>query len=87
MRNNQPNQKNVQKIYRALVPLGAENDLLGTVGSWGDSLPDGDVQANLKSWNMGTLSHIKERIGHYETTFPHPAYSLDESRRTSLQAQ
>jgi hypothetical protein len=31
------------EIYRALDALGADANLLSTVGSWGDTLPDNDV--------------------------------------------
>lgn len=56
----------VAEIYRALVLLGAENDLLGTIGSWGESLPDEDVLANLRAWNDATLKQTRGRIEHYE---------------------
>ena len=36
MQNSKPNPEIVSEIYRALVLLGAQPDLLGTVGSWGD---------------------------------------------------
>ena len=76
----------VSEIYRALVLLGADNGLLGAVGSWGDSLPDEDVLANLKGWNEATFAEIRARIGHYEKSSPHPAYSQGEARRTSARA-
>jgi hypothetical protein len=52
----------VGELYKTLVLLGADNDLLGTVGSWGGSLPDEDVLANLKAWNKQTLRETTQRI-------------------------
>jgi hypothetical protein len=56
------NRQIVDEIYRSLVLLGAGSDLLGTVGSWGDSLPDQDVLANLKGWNSATTKELTQRI-------------------------
>ena len=58
------NREIVNEIYRAFALLGAEADLLGTVGSWGDSLPDEHVLANLRAWNNVTLKELKGRIEH-----------------------
>jgi len=54
----------INELYRAFVLLGAKMDLLGTVGSWEDSLPDKDVLSNLKAWNKATLEELKQRIEH-----------------------
>lgn len=51
---NETQHKIVGEIYKAFELLGAESDLLGTVGSWGDCLPDEDVLANLRTWNEAT---------------------------------
>jgi hypothetical protein len=51
---------------RVCVLLGAKSDLLGTVGSWGDTLPDENVLAALKSWNNEALSEVKGRIEQFE---------------------
>jgi hypothetical protein len=80
--NSNVNREIVGELYRSLVLLGAESDLLGTVGSWGDSLPDEDVLANLQGWNEATLKEIKQRIEHYEISFPRPADSQDEAVKT-----
>ena len=50
------------EICRALILLGAGSDLIGTVGSWGDSLPDEDVLSNLKGRNEATAKEITQRI-------------------------
>jgi len=71
------------EIYRSLVLLGAESDLLSTVGSWGESLPDEDVLASLRAWNDASLKEIRERIEHYEITSRHSGHSQDEGRRKS----
>jgi hypothetical protein len=75
-----------EELYRALVLLGADNGLLGTVASWGDSLTDEDVLANLKGWNEATTAEAKERIEHYEMSFRRPAYTPVEDRRSAHSA-
>jgi hypothetical protein len=80
-----PKREIVNEIYRSLVLLGADNGLLGTIGSWGESLPDEDVLANLKGWNQSTLKETKERIEHYETSCRRPAYSQVENRKIAHQ--
>jgi hypothetical protein len=63
------------ELCRSLILLGADDGLLGTIASWGDSLPDGDVLANLKGWNQATTEEVKGRIEHYEMSFHRPAYN------------
>ncbi len=60
----------IGEIYRSLVLLGADSELLGSVGSWKDSLPDSDVLAGLQAWNKATAGEIKGRIEHYEVSCP-----------------
>lgn len=60
----------VQELYRTVVLLGGPFDLLGLIGSWGEGLPAEDVLAGLKAWNAGTVTDLKERISHYETSAP-----------------
>jgi|HubBroStandDraft_2_1064218.scaffolds.fasta_scaffold102344_4 hypothetical protein len=76
----------VGEVYRTLVLLGADNRLLGTIGSWGDGIPEKDVLSGLQAWNEATLAEIRERIGHYEKSSPHPVYSQAEARGTSARA-
>lgn len=73
------------EIYRALVLLGAGSDLLGSVGSWGDSLPDEDVLAGLCAWNAATLAEVKGRTEHYEMTCPRPVCSQGAAQQTPAQ--
>jgi hypothetical protein len=49
------NREVVAEIYRSLETLGAKFDLLGIVGSWGDSLPESQVLRLLRAWNNSTL--------------------------------
>jgi hypothetical protein len=56
------------ELCRSLALLGAGSDLLGTVGSWGDSLPDEDVLTNLRCWNDATANEIKQRIEQFGTS-------------------
>ncbi|RJR09334.1 hypothetical protein C4588_04980 [Candidatus Parcubacteria bacterium] len=39
------------ELYRAFQKLGADNELLATIGSYGDTLDDDDVLELLRSWN------------------------------------
>jgi hypothetical protein len=87
MKNSQPDSEIVSEIYRTLVLLGAGSDLLGTIGSWGDSLSDADVLDNLKAWNSATAQELTSRTEHYETLSRHPADTLGEDQKTSLQVQ
>jgi len=71
------------ELYRAFVLLGADNGLLGALGSWGDSLPGGDVLENLRGWNEATLQETRGRIEHYEMSSRRPAYNQDEGQKTA----
>jgi hypothetical protein len=82
-----PNREIINEIYRAFVLLGAANDLLGTVGSWGDSLSESNVLSGLRAWNSATLADIKGRIGHYEMSCPHQGDSPDAAPERLLAAQ
>jgi hypothetical protein len=84
--NSSPNREIVSEIYRTLVLLGADHALLGTIGSWGDSLPESDVLANLREWNQDTLKEITARIEHYELSCSAQAYSSVEGQRSAAQA-
>jgi hypothetical protein len=55
--------------------LGADNGLMGAVGSWGDSLPDADVLSDLRGWNDATVQELKGRIEHCDTFCHHSAGS------------
>ena len=81
------NREVVSEIYRALVLLGAEADLLGTVGSWGDSLSEEDVLSGLRCWNQATLKEIKGRIEHYGISCPQSGCSQGEALGTAPLAQ
>jgi len=83
--NSEPNPKVKQELYRTLVLLGADNGLLGTVGSWGDSLSDEDVLANLQGWNEATLRQLTQRIEHCGTSSHHPSRNQGEAARMSLE--
>ena len=40
-----------EELYKALDLLGAKSDLLGIVGSWGDTQDDEWVLNELREWN------------------------------------
>jgi hypothetical protein len=73
----------IGEIYRSLVLLGADHELLGSVGSWGDSLPDSEVLAGVQAWNRATLAEIKACIEHYEVSCPHRGCSPDAAPETA----
>jgi hypothetical protein len=53
---NDPKVAIAREIYKALEKLGASPELLGTVGSYGDTLTDEAVLAHLKRFNeKGTI--------------------------------
>jgi hypothetical protein len=61
----------VSELYRTLVLLRADNELLGAVGSWKNGLPNQDVLAALKAWNTASVAELKVCIAHYEISCPH----------------
>jgi hypothetical protein len=67
----------IGELYRTLVPLGAESDLLATVGVGETACQIHEVLACLRTWNKGQLERIKERIGHYEVSGLQSGYSPD----------
>jgi hypothetical protein len=56
------NSEVVSEIYKAMEKLGAGSDLLGIVGSWGDSLPESQVLSMLRSWNEATELLLKAEV-------------------------
>jgi hypothetical protein len=72
----------ILEVYRAFVLLGAKSDLLGTIGSWEESLPDADVLANLKGWNEATFLELKDRKRHYEVACPHREHIPEAQHQT-----
>jgi hypothetical protein len=78
-----PSRAVINELYLSLVLLHADNGLLGTVGSWGDSLSNDNVLAALRAWNEATLKEAKADIEHYEIASRRPPYSEDEGRKTS----
>lgn len=50
-----------KELYRALERLDADPELLCIVGSWGDTLDDGEVLELLKAWNeSGKILHTSQ---------------------------
>ncbi len=48
------------EIIKAIMNLGAKSDLLCTLGSYGDTLSDGEVLDQLRSWNRAHSKPGKE---------------------------
>ncbi len=82
MQTSQPNPEIVSELYRALVLLGAQSNLLGIVGSWGD-LPEAEVLSGLKAWNGHAFDEIKARTEHYEVSGRPLGYIQVEAREMS----
>lgn len=40
----------ITQLYKVIKELGGQSDLLGIIGSWGDTLTDEEVEAHLKFW-------------------------------------
>lgn len=74
----------IGEIYQSLVLLGAESDLLGTLGSWGEGLADAIVLENLRQWNDRQFAEIRGRIEHYEMTSRRFSDNPGLDQRTSL---
>ena len=45
------NREIIIELHRAISALGADPELLATVGSWGGNLEDEQVLEKLKAWN------------------------------------
>lgn len=72
----------VDEIYRALVLLGAESDLLSIIGTWRDGGCGEYVADQVWAWNEETLRSIKGRIEHYGMTCRHHDGNQDEALKT-----
>lgn len=71
----------INEIYRACELLGGDFMLLSAIGSWGDTLPDEDVLANLRGWNRDHISKACKQPG--GTSGRRTACNLDAGRKTS----
>lgn|GEM_PF-4850096 len=79
-----PTRKIILEVYRSLVLLGADHHILGTIGSWGDSLPDNVVLEDIKAWNEATLKETKARIQHFEISCPRHVCNQGEELQSSV---
>jgi hypothetical protein len=52
----------VGELCKSISLLGGKSDLIGTISSWGDTLPESEVLALIKVWNDFTVNELKERI-------------------------
>jgi hypothetical protein len=57
------------ELYRTLLLLGADDQLLETVGAWADGLSDSGVFLNLQAWNSATAQEFEARTKHFESTY------------------
>src|SRR6266478_9779002 len=48
--------KTKEETYDAAEQLNADRCLLETIGSWGDTMEDEEVLANLRKWNAGAAA-------------------------------
>jgi hypothetical protein len=79
--------KIIGELYRTLVLLGADSELLGTVGSWCDCLPEEEVLSGLRVWNQAALEKLKACIVHYEVSHPRSDCSRDEDQKRVAEVQ
>ena len=77
------NREIILELYRTLLLLGADHQLLGTVGSWADGLDETEVLSNLTAWNEATSRELKYRTESAEALCSHPAYSQDAARKSA----
>jgi hypothetical protein len=75
------NREIVQELYRTLVLLGADHQLLGAIGSWADGQPEKNVLENIEAWNSATAQELKTRIQSYEESCSFRAYTPDAGRK------
>jgi hypothetical protein len=47
--------KIVDQIADAVISLGGQSDLLAIICSWGDTLPEDEILAQMQAWNAGRL--------------------------------
>jgi hypothetical protein len=74
----------VRELYRTLTLLGAQEDLLAAVSSWGNGLTDEAALTSLKAWNESTMREIRERIEGYEKPYPHQSRNRGALQQTFM---
>ena len=57
----------ISELHRALILLGADSTLLGTVNSWKTSLPDDMVLSGIRHWNEISAEKLQQRLEDYQT--------------------
>ncbi|MCI5160254.1 MAG: hypothetical protein D3906_17895 [Candidatus Electrothrix sp. AUS1_2] len=55
----------IKELHKALILLGADNCLLGTVNSWKRTLPDDMVLSSIRHWNEVAAEQLHQRIADY----------------------
>jgi len=60
------NLRDTAAVNRILEVAGADMHLLCTVGSWGDTISDEEVLADLRRWNQGHSLEPEVRFGNME---------------------
>ena len=65
----------IRELHKALILLGADNSLLGTVNSWKRTLPDDMVLSSIRHWNEVAAEKLQQRIEDYHS-------GPDEGERT-----
>jgi hypothetical protein len=76
-------QRIAAELYRTLLLLGADHQLLGTVASWSEGADENEVLSNLEAWNSGTAQELKARTQSYEESCSYQAYSRGADRKTA----
>jgi hypothetical protein len=76
-------EKIAAEIYRTLLLLGADHQLLGAIGSWADGESGEDVLRNLQAWNSATSQELKTRIQSYGESYSYRAYNPGAAQRSA----
>jgi hypothetical protein len=71
----------IAELYRTLLLLGADHQLLGTIGSWADGSSEKDVLTNIQAWNSATAQELKARIEQTQVSYSIRAYNPNEAQK------
>lgn len=75
-----------RRLYDALELLGADRELLVTVGSWLDTWTDDEVLTTLREWNARTTGDTLEKVRQSRGAIKPPAESGREFRQSYCSA-
>ena len=77
----------IKEIYKALISLGADSWLAGTVNSWKSTMPAAPTLVELRRWNAYYIETLRNRIRHYETVYPPDCSPVEDGQTSQSQSQ